>query len=123
MSVARELDVEPDEADEVATDDGPLSQAVNASACADTDEPGPSILEIEVEVRFVLGRADLDVGRLMALTDGDVLPMDRGPSDPVDVMVNGTRIAQGELVEGEAGMGVRVTRLCAPDRRGERRRA
>ena len=77
-------------------------------------QSGPSILGIEVEVQFVLGHARVSVGTLMDMAKAHVLVMDRKPGDSVDVMVNGTRIAEGELVgEGDGGdLGVRITRIC-----------
>ena len=62
----------------------------------------------------MLGHARVSVGTLMDMAESHVLVMDRAPGDPVDVVVNGTRIAQGELVgEGDgADLGVRITRIC-----------
>lgn len=111
--------IEPDEAAPTASPpaeraDSALAQALNAPRAT----RGPSILDIEVEVRFVLGTAQVDVGRLMDLSKAEVLRMNRGPDDPVDVVVNGTRIAEGELVEEDGRLGVRITRVWTADGSG-----
>ena len=91
---------------------GPLADAFNDGAAP--SRRGPSILDIEVEVQFVLGHARVHVGTLMDMAAAHVLVMDRAPGDPVDVVVNGTRVAEGELVgeEGDGELGVRITRIC-----------
>src|ERR1700761_9594378 len=63
---------------------------------------GPSnlaaILSIPVTVQVVLGSASLPVSALMKLARGAIVSLDQRVGDPVDVMVNGTVIARGEIV-------------------------
>ena len=102
--------------------DGPLADAVNAASAAAprprSSEASPSILGIEVDVQFVLGHARLSVASLMDLEAAQVVRMDRLVSDPIDVTVNGTLIAQAELVEDDAGLAVRIVRIVGPGRDG-----
>ncbi len=63
---------------------------------------GPSslsaILSIPVTVQVVLGSTSLPVSGLMKLARGAIVSLDQRVGDPVDVMVNGTVIARGEIV-------------------------
>jgi flagellar motor switch protein FliN len=63
---------------------------------------GPSnlgaILSIPVTVQVVLGSASLPVSGLMKLARGAIVSLDQRVGDPVDVVVNGTVIARGEIV-------------------------
>jgi flagellar motor switch protein FliN len=64
--------------------------------------PGPSnlaaILSIPVMVQVVLGSTSLPVSGLMKLARGAIVSLDQRVGDPVDVVVNGTVIARGEIV-------------------------
>ena len=119
-ALAEEAPPEPAKAEPARTDqsrtEGPLADALNDGPVPRGDpNRGPSILDIAVEVQFVLGHAKVSVGTLMDMAAAHVLRMDRAPGDPVDVVVNGTRVAEGELVgeedDGDGGLGVRITRI------------
>lgn len=64
--------------------------------------PGPpnlgAILSIPVTVQVVLGSTTLPVAGLMKLARGAIVSLDQRVGDPVDVVVNGTVIARGEIV-------------------------
>jgi flagellar motor switch protein FliN len=57
-----------------------------------------AILSIPVTVQVVLGSASLPVSGLMKLARGAIVSLDQRVGDPVDVVVNGTVIARGEIV-------------------------
>ena len=69
---------------------------------------GPLAAEIPVEVIVELGRATLTVGTLSSLAPGEVVVLDRGPSDPVTLTANNRVLARGELVVVEGQVGVRI---------------
>lgn len=72
------------------------------------------ILNIPVEVQIVLGSAEMSVSELLALQKGSTVALDRRIGEPVDVMVNGRKIARGEITVLEndpSRFGVRLTEI------------
>ena len=69
-------------------------------------------------VTVELGRAKLSVAEILSLTIGSVIELDRLAGSPVDVLVNGTLIARGEVVVIDEEFGVRVSEVLGyePDR-------
>ncbi|UUP16799.1 flagellar motor switch protein FliN [Nitratireductor thuwali] len=73
------------------------------------------IMGIPVDVQIVLGSAEMPVSELMALQKGSTVSLDRRIGEPVDVVVNGRRIARGEitLLENDPGrFGVKLTEIA-----------
>lgn len=64
---------------------------------------------VEVQVDVVLGRVKLPLGELLALSPGSVLELNRAADAPVEVLVNGTLVACGEVVIVGDELGVRIT--------------
>ena len=82
------------------------------------DGPGPTaqhpvsvLSDVEMGVTVELGRARMTVGEILALTIGSVIELDRIAGSPVDVLVNGTLIARGEVVVVDEEFGVRVSEV------------
>lgn len=69
------------------------------------------ISSIETEVSVVLGRARLPIRELLALGPGAILELDRKPNEPVEVLVNGTLVARGEVVVVDEDFGVRISEI------------
>lgn len=59
------------------------------------------IWDIPVDVNIVLGTTQLSVARLMALEPGEIVELNRRIGDPLDITVNGRRVAKGEIVMRE----------------------
>lgn len=77
------------------------------------------IMSIPVDVQIVLGRAEMPVSELMALQKGSTVPLDRRIGEPIDVMVNGRKIARGEIIVMEndpSRFGVRLTEIMAAEK-------
>jgi flagellar motor switch protein FliN/FliY len=76
-----------------------LRGALREGAASASDALGNSavIMNIPVEVQVVLGSAEMPVSDLMALGKGSVVSLNRRIGEQVDVMVNGRRIARGEI--------------------------
>ena len=75
-----------------------------------------AILSIPVTVQVVLGSTSLPVAGLMKLARGAVVSLDQRVGDPVDVVVNGTVIARGEIVvvdEASQRFGVSLLEVVA----------
>ena len=72
------------------------------------------IMDIPVEVQIVLGSSEMPVADLLALQKGSTVALDRRIGEPVDVVVNGRRIARGEITVLESDhsrFGVRLTEI------------
>jgi flagellar motor switch protein FliN/FliY len=72
------------------------------------------ILDIPVEVQIVLGSTEMAVSDLMGLQKGSTVALNRRVGEPVDVMVNGRRIARGEITVLEndpSRFGIRLTEV------------
>jgi flagellar motor switch protein FliN len=57
-----------------------------------------AVMRIPVSVRFVLGMTKMSVSKLMSLTRGSIIPLDRKVGDLVDIVVNDKVVARGEVV-------------------------
>jgi len=74
------------------------------------------IMNIPVDVQIVLGSTEMSVSELMALQKGSTVALDRRIGEPVDVVVNGRRIARGEITVLEndpSRFGIRLTEIIA----------
>lgn len=69
--------------------------------------------DVEMEVTAELGRTRMQVRDLLALVPGTVVELDRAAGSPVDVLVNGTLIARGEVVVIDEEYGVRITEIVS----------
>lgn len=67
--------------------------------------------EVPVEASVEIGRTAMTVGETLELRAGTVVVLDRLAGEPVDLLVNGTRIAQGEVVVVDEQFGLRITSL------------
>ena len=81
-----------------------------------TDFGGNSvILEIPVEVQIVLGSTEMAVSDLMALQKGSTVALDRRIGEPVDLVVNGRKIARGEVTvldSDPSRFGIKLTEIA-----------
>jgi flagellar motor switch protein FliN len=74
------------------------------------------IRSVEMNVTAELGRSTMTVRELLELTPGSVIELDRAAGSPVDLLVNGTIIARGEVVVIDEEYGIRVSEIIgAPD--------
>jgi flagellar motor switch protein FliN/FliY len=77
------------------------------------------ILDVAVTLSLEVGRARMSVRDLLQLSPGAIVELDRLTSEPLDVLVNGVRIAHGELVVVEEKFGIRLTDVVSPTERME----
>jgi len=75
------------------------------------------IVDIPVQLTVELGRTKIAIRNLLQLAQGSVIELDRLAGEPMDVLVNGCLIAQGELVVVDDKFGIRLTEVIAPDER------
>ncbi|MCB1960069.1 MAG: flagellar motor switch protein FliN [Rhodocyclaceae bacterium] len=75
------------------------------------------ILDIPVQITVELGRTKLSIRNLLQLAHGSVVELDGLAGEPMDVLVNGTLIAQGEVVVVNEKFGIRLTDIITPSER------
>ena len=91
--------------------------AARASGGANTS----IIMDIPVDVQIVLGTTEMPVSDLMTLQKGSTVALDRRIGEPVDVVVNGRKIARGEITVMEndsSRFGIRLTEIIATAKNG-----
>ncbi|WP_176491272.1 flagellar motor switch protein FliN [Polaromonas sp. AET17H-212] len=72
------------------------------------------ILDIPVQLTVELGRTKIAIKNLLQLAHGSVVELDRLAGEPLDVLVNGCLIAQGEVVVVNDKFGLRLTDIVTP---------
>jgi flagellar motor switch protein FliN/FliY len=82
-----------------------------------------AILDVPVTVSMEIGRARVSIRNLLQLNQGSVVELDRLAGEPMDVLVNGTLVAQGEVVVVNEKFGIRLTDIISPSERVKRLRA
>jgi flagellar motor switch protein FliN/FliY len=81
---------------------------------------GPNIkrLEnIEVQLTVEVGGTKISIGDLMKLNDGSVVELERLAGEHLDILVNGTLLARGEVVLVGERLGIRFTEIISPEKR------
>ncbi len=87
------------------------------SGDSNSDERIGLILDIPVNVTVELGRTKLPIRSLLQLAQGSVVELDGLAGEPMDVLVNGCLIAQGEVVVVNDKFGIRLTDIITPAER------
>ncbi|APO93845.1 flagellar motor switch protein FliN [Xanthomonas vesicatoria] len=80
------------------------------------------ILDVPVTLSLEVGRARIPIRNLLQLNQGSVVELERGAGEPLDVYVNGTLIAHGEVVVINDRFGIRLTDVVSPSERIRRLR-
>ena len=80
------------------------------------------ILDIPVSVTVEIGRTKMTIRNLLQLNQGGIVALDRLAGDPLDVLVNGTLVAHGEVVVVNDKFGVRLTDIVSKAERIKRLR-
>jgi flagellar motor switch protein FliN/FliY len=75
------------------------------------------ILDVSVTLALEVGRARMPVRELLQLAPGAVVELDRLAGEPLDVLVNGVRIARGEVVVVNEKFGIRLTDVVSATER------
>ena len=77
------------------------------------------IENIDVNLTVEVGRTEITIRDLLRLNEGSVVELDRLAGDPLDIMVNNTKIAKGEVVMVGERFGVRFGEIVDPEKRME----
>lgn len=75
------------------------------------------ILDIPVTISMEVGATSISIRNLLQLNQGSVIELDRLAGEPLDVLVNGTLIAHGEVVVVNEKFGIRMTDVISPSER------
>lgn len=75
------------------------------------------ILDIPVTLSMEIGRTEIPIQNLLQLNQGSVVELDRLAGEPMDVLINGTLIAHGEVVVVNEKFGIRLTDVISPAER------
>lgn len=78
------------------------------------------ILDIPVKLTVELGRTKMTIKELLRLSQGSVVALDGLAGEPLDILINGYLIAQGEVVVVADKYGVRITDIITPSERMRR---
>jgi flagellar motor switch protein FliN/FliY len=113
-----------DGSDERLSDDGYQAAAFQSAAPEPESVASGAnldvVLDIPVTLSMEVGRRRMTIRDLLKLSQGSVLELDRDVGAPMDVMVNGTLIAQGEVVVVNDRFGIRLTDVVSMRERVKR---
>jgi len=93
----------------------PLQPEGGASVSADSNLD--IILDVPVSLSMEIGRTTISIRNLLQLNQGSVVELDRLAGEPLDVLVNGTLVAHGEVVVVNEKFGIRLTDVVSPSER------
>jgi flagellar motor switch protein FliN/FliY len=90
---------------------------VNSGKAKSIDPDLEIILDIPVNISMAVGSTSITIRNLLQLNQGSVIELDRLAGEPLDVLVNGTLIAHGEVVVVNEKFGIRMTDVISPAER------
>ncbi len=108
--------------DDIQSQMAPPAQGVELDELKDESRPisDPKldvILDIPVTLTMEVGGTEIAIRNLLQLSQGSVIELDRVAGEPLDVKVNGTLIAHGEVVVVNDRYGIRLTDVISPQER------
>jgi flagellar motor switch protein FliN/FliY len=106
---------------EAAAEAAPFKELqADASDQTDSEVSLDAILDVPITISMEIGRTKINIRNLLQLNQGSVVELDRLAGEPMDVLVNGTLIAQGEVVVVNEKFGIRLTDIISPTDRVKR---
>ncbi|MBE0509321.1 MAG: flagellar motor switch protein FliN [Chromatiales bacterium] len=103
---------------EAAATPAPMEELLDEGRPLSADEVNMDvILDIPVTIAMEIGRTRINIRNLLQLNQGSVVELDRLAGEPLDVLVNGTLIAHGEVVVVNEKYGIRLTDVISPAER------
>ena len=112
MEEQAEVESKPDDIYKVETDTLDTSEYVQQG-----EVKLDVVLDIPVTVAMEIGRTKISIRNLLQLNQGSVVELDRLAGEPMDVLVNGTLVAHGEVVVVNEKFGIRLTDVISPAER------
>ncbi|CAG9296168.1 flagellar motor switch protein FliN [Celerinatantimonas diazotrophica] len=111
-AMAESMGAEKVELEEFAQD-----PKVGSSLSEEEQQKLDAILDIPVTISMEVGRSNINIRNLLQLNQGSVVELDRVAGEPLDVMVNGTLVAHGEVVVVNDKFGIRLTDVISQTER------
>ena len=105
--------------DETSTDENEQAESENQKNERASVENLRVLENIDVKLTVEVGNAEIKIRDLLRLNEGSIVELDRLAGDPLDILVNGTMIAQGEVVMVGERFGVRFSEIVDPEKRVE----
>jgi flagellar motor switch protein FliN len=105
--------------DETATDENEQVESETQKSERASVENLRVLENIDVKLTVEVGNAEIKIRDLLRLNEGSIVELDRLAGDPLDILVNGTMIAQGEVVMVGERFGVRFSEIVDPEKRVE----
>ena len=106
----------PSAADEAAAE-AMLAQVESGASQGQRDVNLDVILDVPVTLSLEVGRTRLPIRSLLQLNQGSVVELERSAGEPLDVYVNGTLVAHGEVVVVNDKFGIRLVDVVSPAER------
>ena len=75
------------------------------------------VLDVPVELSVEIGRTTMTIREVLGIGPGSIVSLDKMTGEPVDLLVNGRRIARGEVVAIDEEFGLRITEVVSPQQR------
>ena len=104
-------------AEQAAASQAPMNELVDDSTANTDRENIDVILDIPVTLSLEVGTTVIAIRNLLQLNQGSVIELDRLAGEPLDVKVNNTLIAHGEVVVVNEKYGIRLTDVMSPSER------
>ncbi len=115
-----EIEEEKSPEDELLEDSAPVEDEKPTEKSQDytTLDPKLELLyDLSLPVSIELGRTNMSIRDILKLGRGSVIEFDKLVSEPVDILVNGKKVAAGEVVVVDKHFGIRITTLVDPSER------
>lgn len=100
----------------------PVNEDIMDQAGEGSNEKLDMILDIPVAITVEIGRTKMTIRNLLQLNQGGIIALDRLAGEPLDVLVNGTLVAHGEVVVVNEKFGIRLTDIVSKAERIKRLR-
>jgi flagellar motor switch protein FliN len=97
-----------------------MSEQQAASSASHSTDDLSLIMDIPVKMTVELGRTKMTIKELLRLSQGSVVTLDGLAGEPLDILINGYLIAQGEVVVVSDKFGIRITEIITPSERMHR---
>jgi flagellar motor switch protein FliN/FliY len=94
-----------------------LDFGTNASIYSPLDPKLELLYDLQLPVSIELGRTNMLIRDILRLGRGSVIEFDKLVSEPVDILINGKKVAEGEVVVIDKHFGIRITTLIDPSDR------
>ena len=116
--MGEEDNIEEQAAEQTVSSEETVSSEQNEQILSSADNL--RVLEnIDVKLTVEVGSAELKIRELLRLNEGSVIELDRLAGDPLDILINGTMIAKGEVVMVGERFGIRFVEIVDPQKRIE----